>query len=188
LIGAVVGGVIGAWANSWWREREANKARERELKGIAYLLSAEHAYNASRMGVFSKDADFLTLSSFTDLQMGAWESSRARVAQLLPTLKVAEHEQEVGFLTALTWYYTEIQSIQAIIEDDELTNDQKKELMSGHVEAAEKYGKAAMLFAGEYLFKGHPDDAAEYQNLFSREAKRLLSGEEQPNEEEQSEP
>ena len=149
-------------------------------------MGFEYVHNATLIEVFSEDADFLTLSSYTDLQMGVWESSRARVAQLLPTLKDVEHE--VGYLTALARYYLEIQSIQAIIEDDELTNDQKKELMSGHVKAAEKHGKAAMLFSSRYLFKGNPDDATEYQDLFAREAKRLLGGKKPPNDEEQSEP
>jgi len=93
------------------------------------------------------------------------------MAQLLPTLKDVAHEVE--YLTAQTSYYQEIRSIVAIINDDTLTNEQKKELISDHAPAAERYGKAAMHHSARYLFKGHKGDAIEYQEHFAREARRL---------------
>jgi hypothetical protein len=41
LIGAVVGGVVGAWANSWYRGREARKADDRERESLLRIIDAE---------------------------------------------------------------------------------------------------------------------------------------------------
>jgi len=41
LIGAVVGGIVGAWANSWYRGQEAQKADDRERESLLRIIDAE---------------------------------------------------------------------------------------------------------------------------------------------------
>jgi hypothetical protein len=59
LVGAVVGGIVGAWANSWYRDREAKKAQDRELRGLLALITSEVDFNRAVLkaivGMISED-------------------------------------------------------------------------------------------------------------------------------------
>ncbi len=42
----LVGAIGGAWANSWYRNREAKKAQEQETKALLILIDQEMRVNA----------------------------------------------------------------------------------------------------------------------------------------------
>jgi hypothetical protein len=85
----LVGGIVGAWANSWYRNRETKKARRQELEGLLMLLCTEVRMNNIALNNFLEktsaqpDSDKRTL--FADhLNSAVWDESRVRLAQLLP--------------------------------------------------------------------------------------------------------
>ena len=45
LVGAIVGGIVGAWANSWYRNREDKKAQQQKCKGLLLLICHEVLWN-----------------------------------------------------------------------------------------------------------------------------------------------
>jgi hypothetical protein len=57
LIGAVVGGVVGAWANSWYRGREAQKADDRERESLLRIIDAEVYENMRLLKDMRTDPD-----------------------------------------------------------------------------------------------------------------------------------
>ncbi len=48
ILSAFVGAIIGAWANSWYRNREAKKAEDREREGLLRIIDAE-VYENNRL-------------------------------------------------------------------------------------------------------------------------------------------
>jgi hypothetical protein len=112
LIGAVVGGVVGAWANSWYRGRETKKAEDRERLALLRLIDLEIFDNNKLLD----DEDAVSL--FDVLAMGrlrteSWDGSAARLTQLLPPLTVH----------ALAAYYSLIVDIQAATESPATPRD-----------------------------------------------------------------
>jgi hypothetical protein len=84
----------GAWANSWYRNRETKKARKQELEGLLILLSTEVRINNIALERFLKETSAQPDSDkrlYADhLHSAVWDESNARLAQLLPrTAEVA---------------------------------------------------------------------------------------------------
>jgi gas vesicle protein len=88
LVGAVVGGIVGAWANSWYRDKEAKKARDEECERLLILLSDEVATNNLAFDLFLKERvvqpEFDNRTNVAaNLHSAVWDESKARLAQLL---------------------------------------------------------------------------------------------------------
>jgi hypothetical protein len=88
VVSAFLGAIIGAWANSWYRNREAEKARDEEREGLLILLSIEVANNNRLFKGFLQHRDDdpniderATIAAA--LQSAAWDESKVRFAQLL---------------------------------------------------------------------------------------------------------
>ena len=93
LVGAILGGIVGAWAHSWYRDREAKKAEDRERMGLMSLIHAEVDVNDSFLDLaedpkvppgYGWPDDALASS----LETSVWDQSQTRLAQLLPTGEV----------------------------------------------------------------------------------------------------
>jgi len=90
LLSAFVGGIVGAYANSLARNREAKKARKEELEGLLILLSIEVASNNRVFARFIKQREQPDAPQFADnrarvaadLQSAVWDESKVRLAQL----------------------------------------------------------------------------------------------------------
>jgi hypothetical protein len=90
LLTAFVGGIVGAWMNSLFRNKEAKKARKEELEGLLILLSIEVARNNRVFGRFIKQREQPDAPQFPDnrarvaddLQSAVWDESKVRLAQL----------------------------------------------------------------------------------------------------------
>ena len=99
VVSAFVGAIIGAWANSWYRNREAKKARDEEREGLLILLSIEVATNSQTLQGFSErlaahpdiDERASAAANFVaaNLSSAVWDESRAKLAPLLPRMFVA---------------------------------------------------------------------------------------------------
>jgi hypothetical protein len=89
LVAAFVGAIIGAYANSWYRDREAKKAEDRERKGLLSLISAEVDINNRLLDgkqLEDLEEDQSVKWSFniaSSLETSAWDQSQTRLAQLL---------------------------------------------------------------------------------------------------------
>jgi hypothetical protein len=80
LVGAVVGGIVGAWANSWYRDKEARKLREQEREGLLRLIHAEIRSNDD---VLESGKTYRDIAS--NLRTDVWDESKIKLAQLLPS-------------------------------------------------------------------------------------------------------
>jgi hypothetical protein len=101
LVSAFVGAIIGAWANSWYRNREAKKARDEEREGLLILLGEEvHTNNRSLetfLNVFHAEPWNDTRANVAaTLRSEVWDESKVRLAQLVPG----------RFISMLATYYT----------------------------------------------------------------------------------
>jgi hypothetical protein len=107
LVAAFVGAIIGAWANSWYRDREAKKAEDRERMGLLLLIDLEVHDNNQRLHDCIKDeARLFDLLSINKPRTDIWDGSAARLTQLLTPLEVR----------ALALYYRQIAEILEAIE------------------------------------------------------------------------
>lgn len=66
LVAAFVGAIIGAWANSWYRNREAKKAEDRERDGLLLLIHAELHHNVSLLMALVDNPDEPTLKTYSN--------------------------------------------------------------------------------------------------------------------------
>jgi hypothetical protein len=104
LVSAFLGAIIGAWANSWYRNREAKKARDEEREGLLLFLSIEVASNNRVFKRFLKERvtrpDLDNRASLAaTLQSAIWGESKVRLAQLLISGK---------YLATVALYYERI--------------------------------------------------------------------------------
>jgi hypothetical protein len=112
LVGAILGGFGGAWANSWYRNREAKKAEDRELEALMRLLSYEVERNGDVLNEFLmrlKDDpdDDPRADTAANLVTEVWHESRVRLAHLLP---------DPDHLRFLTYYYRNLESMRGGLE------------------------------------------------------------------------
>lgn len=164
VLGAVVGGFVGAYANGRTRNKEEQKARDQELKGLTILLFDEIGGNDVLLQILTKDPDLIGLSSWTNLQMAVWNDAKVRLAQLM----------NKDHIMALVAYYGQIQRILESLSDDVLPPEEKHKAVLFHAPSAQKYGKAALMRCAKYLFLDDPEYTDEAHQKFVREAKRLM--------------
>lgn len=94
VVAAFVGAIIGAWANSWYRNKEVKKAQDQEREGLLVLISVEVATNIMIFNTFIEhldtwpDADNRT-NVAKRVHTLVWEESSAKLAQLLPSWDIA---------------------------------------------------------------------------------------------------
>jgi hypothetical protein len=105
LVSAFVGGIVGAWANSWYRNQEAKKARKEEREGLLILLSMEVHTNNRSLETFLKGLappDENRANVAATVRSVVWDESKVRLAQLIPG----------RFLAMLAHYYTRIETLR----------------------------------------------------------------------------
>jgi hypothetical protein len=108
VVSAFVGAIIGAWANSLYRNRETKKARGEELLGLLILLYVEVTTNNLVLATFLKERvaqpkiDRRAHVADT-LQSAVWDECRVRLAQLRTPRK---------FLGPVANYYMKIDSMR----------------------------------------------------------------------------
>jgi hypothetical protein len=125
IVAAFVGAIIGAWANSWYRNREVMKAEVQELKAILLLISAEVYVNdlTLRRGLREGPArSWVARGLFTNV----WDQSHVRLANLLTTHEVAAFE-----VAALAEYYAAVNFTRVLFEkldQPELSEGDKKSI------------------------------------------------------------
>ena len=146
------------------REREAEEARERELKGLTLLLFTEIGHNDALIRTFQKFPDVMGVHSFTSLQTDIWINTRVRLAQLVTN----EHT------STLVTYYGKIQDILKTVNDDTMPDEIKAEFVTKDAEKALTYGKAAMIHGGKYMFVDYPEFTDDKHARFVEEARRLM--------------
>ena len=148
LVAAFVGAIIGAWANSWYRNREAKKAEVREREGLLLLIDLEVHYNNEHLDNCIRDeAKLFDLLSIIKLRTDFWDGSAARLTQLLAPL-------EVG---ALTVYYKEIARIRDVIEwSGTPRHESIAAALSNYGKGAIEMGDAIRDLIHTNYFKGKP--------------------------------
>jgi hypothetical protein len=110
ILGGCIGAVGGAWANSWYRDREAKKAEDQEREGLLRLLAFEvknnNAVLEAFINVLTEDPDNdIRAEIATTFDVEVWHESRVRLAHLLPSddlVILAEYFWDVDF-TRQTW-------------------------------------------------------------------------------------
>lgn len=164
LVGAILGGIVGAWANSRYRDREEKKLRDQEIKGLTLLLFTEMGHNDATLETLKTFPDVADVPALFSLQTDVWEQCRVRVAQMVTN----EHT------ATLVRYYEMIQDILRIMNDASMPNDDKTHWVLQVAEQAQKNGKAAMMHGGKYMFADYPEytDAAHQQ--FVEVARKLM--------------
>ncbi len=107
LVGAVLGAIVGALANGWYRDREAKKAEDREREGLLRLIDLEVQYNKLQLHIGIKgEARLFDLLSINKPSTDIWDRSAVRLTQLLTPIEAS----------ALAVYYKEIAKILNAIE------------------------------------------------------------------------
>lgn len=121
LVGTLgVGGLVGAGLTIFWQGQRDRRKDKKELSGLSRLVTFEISVNRHLL-------DILTGKSFTDentqgFQTEAWESSRVRLAQLLPGADLEETAS----------YYAELQI--SVRKFREHLRRQRYEEIIGHYE------------------------------------------------------
>lgn len=90
LAAAVLGGFVGAWANSWYRDRESKRAQDEERKGLLILLSAELKDNLRLLDLIWVGPLSVPIAQ---LRTEVWGDIQLRFAQLFPSDYVEEVAQ-----------------------------------------------------------------------------------------------
>lgn len=80
LAAALLGGFVGAWANSYYRDREAKKAGDRERISLLFLLDAEIIRNTMYLAAVDVGPP---AGPVNNLRMDVWEKTQVRLAHLL---------------------------------------------------------------------------------------------------------
>jgi hypothetical protein len=123
LVGAVAGGIVGAWANSWYRDRDAKKTEDRERKGLLQLITFEVIYNtAVLVHVLRMISDDATAAGNADvrvqtvsaLRTEAWDKVMDRLARLLPDEDLDELNLYYGEIRLFLLYIRTPQGASAI--------------------------------------------------------------------------
>jgi hypothetical protein len=159
LVTAFVGAIIGAWANSWYRGREAKKAEEEERKGLLLLVHAEIQYNNYLLDEFLERWPATTYDSSATLQTATWDDAKVKLVPLL----TEEHT------TALILYYWQIQSILDVVKDESLTEDRKGTAVWAYGGSARKHGEAVTRNSARYVSLGDLDYTEVANKAFAEE-------------------
>lgn len=82
LVGAILGGFVGAWANGWYRDRQEKKAQDQERGGLLRLLDTEVYWN----NMFLERDDTTYDEIIRRFRKDVWEETRVELAKLLPPM------------------------------------------------------------------------------------------------------
>lgn len=161
LVGAVLGGVVGAigsaWANSRYRDREAKKAEDRDRYGLLLLIHAELHHNEFILIELIDNPGKPQLDTYWNFQTDTWTSSRVRLAQLL----------SIDHITALANYYSWLESFADILNDDRMPFDEKFDEVQGFASFTLHFSNVAKQFGAGYIFDSADFEPAS-QNTFAR--------------------
>jgi hypothetical protein len=94
----VVSALGGAWANGRRRDREMEKAENRELKGLLLLINSEVRYNTT---LLMTAMDNTAARHVKNLRTDTWDNAMDRMAQLLPPEDTSELSQYYGHVRLL---------------------------------------------------------------------------------------
>jgi hypothetical protein len=158
LVGAVVGAIVGAGANSWYRNREEKKAQRRELRGLMTLVAAEHAHHYPTLRLLASEPSLVDARSVTNLQTAVWDDTKVKLALLLSTDRVV----------ALVRYYDQIQSILDNLKDEEMPPERKRDIVTTNAEQAEKYSEEAFAYSGKSVFLDNLDGVEYAKDVLER--------------------
>jgi hypothetical protein len=120
LILIIISAFGGAWANGWYRSWEAQKAEDRELRGLLILIDWEILDNNKRL--HDDEGDEISLFgvlAIDRLRTESWDRSAARLTQLLPPLHVH----------TLSAYYSIVAEVQSTVESPVTPRDESVEAM-----------------------------------------------------------
>jgi hypothetical protein len=84
LIGAIAGGFVGAWANSRFKNREVRRAEDEERNSLLFLIDTEVDFIALYALYLEAVSKGPPSGVIPDLRTDVWDTSRARLARLLP--------------------------------------------------------------------------------------------------------
>jgi len=110
LVGAVVGGIVGAWANSWYRGREVQKAEDRERDSLLRIIDAEIYENMAVLKDMQTDPDISEkYPSRAALSTNVWDQSWPSLSRLL--------SRDQDHIFALVRHYASVRRISARLSD-----------------------------------------------------------------------
>jgi len=140
LFGGVLGGLLVAVLNIGYSRWQAKKSRDQERESLLRLMDAEIDYNLKVLQAFSDSPDGIQ-NLQTLLMIGTWESSRARLAQLVGV----EYLQEVIRL------YSSIHAATVMAGDPVASIDEKLDNLKKIVVQAEEARPKVQRMAQRYF-------------------------------------
>jgi len=150
MVAAILGAVIGALANGWYREREVKALTKRERLGLLNLLSSEIEDNDSLLCLFMEHPMLIDPQTTAGLQTAAWDKAQVRLAQLLPE----------GHLDALVRYYSQLHVLKVAVdtnirekipEEHRLSDDKQLEEHKKRAKKSREAGQKARSLREKYL-------------------------------------
>lgn len=119
LIGA---GLFSLMIGFAYREIEAWRGRQRELKGLMYLLDLEVGHNQRSLSVFEEHPDYITQPIGQPIRTATWEDSKARMAQLI------KDKDHFGYIVV---FYNNLENVMlAAIQTDQVSDADKRAFVS----------------------------------------------------------
>lgn len=160
LAGAVLGGIVGAWANSLYRQWEAKKAEDRERESLLRIIDAEIYENMAVLKDMRREPDISEkYPSRAALSTDAWDQSWASLSRLL--------SKDQDHIFAMVRHYASVRRISAVLSDPDAplsakskherrtkTTDIRKKrlnLLSSLANLAYLDGKAIREKSGQYI-------------------------------------
>jgi hypothetical protein len=110
LGGLGLGASVGAYVTHRLRERAESARANTERDGLLRLISVEAALNRRLLTddyLDKRSFEFVSANSGRSLHMDIWEQARARLAQLLPTHRLA----------SLSEYYANVQHFNNLLDE-----------------------------------------------------------------------
>lgn len=169
---------------SWAAERSQ---RKRELKGLLKLIDMEIYQNRYKLEIIKSNPDVgQSYSTYSQLHLETWDSSKARLAQLLDSEHLETLNRHYGLLQRLTVILPDnpfnpsrglsrgakrnSKVKRAIGQATEDATPKRETLLSVYARDALKYGDDARQYAKAHI--GPPPD---YFELYTEEQEGLLS-------------
>lgn len=155
LAGAVLGAIIGAWANSLYRNRERKQKEKEERTSLMFLIDTEVGFNAMRLEMVSKGPPS---NAVPYLRTDVWDTSQARLAQLLPTVHMKK----------LAPYYEQIRMVKEFGIGSKESPRQVDDIEWDLIHAAQDWGfvvsSIAQLYVQDPEYKNPADIIAKDRN------------------------
>jgi hypothetical protein len=143
LVGAIVGGFVGAVATGLVRSIQDRNARNQERKGLLLLIDIEIFDNNKHLNGCIEEGGWFDVLSINRLRTGIWDDSKTRLTQLLSPIAVH----------ALAVYYMKIAEIPESVESVATPrNESTVAVLAEGAEGAIELGDAARrLIHREYI-------------------------------------